>query len=403
MRRKFMRKSTRCLILVVGSFFCLCSVQAVAQGQLQLTIGDSDAEFQFVGNGSGTNTINVQIPSQSFSFTNSGGTTTTCSGGGSWFFAAGSASGTGSFGSEGAISCNSGYFITSSVANPLVLNPTGGGNFSVSGSTANSGGLLSFLYQSDGSFGFAAGTILLQGTLQLKTVTMTGCSAPNNCAATGFGALNVTGGALASGCNSNTALVTLILPLGGDLNSLIGTNGSINAQVGGNINTTCDFLTGGGWIPNTTATGTPNTALAANAGAGNGKGTFAIEGGCKHCQGWGHLNYIDHGTGMHVVGDADPSCPIAYSVVSNGAPNSNGQPTGCRRMRGSAKVNGQSGYRYDVTACDRGEPGTSDTFDVTVTGFSGTYHNSGTLGGGTQGGGNIQLHKGNSSFCCSTQ
>ncbi len=70
-------------------------------------------------------------------------------------------------------------------------------------------------------------------------------------------------------------------------------------------------------------------------------------------------------------------------------------------MQGSATVNGQSGYSYNVVACDNGEPGTSDTFDVTVNGSGGaTYHNSGTLGGGTQGGGNIQLHKGNASFCC---
>lgn len=44
-----------------------------------------------------------------------------------------------------------------------------------------------------------------------------------------------------------------------------------------------------------------------------------------------------------------------------------------------------------MVACDYGEPGTSDTFSVTL---SNGYSNSATLGGG-----NIQLHKGNRSFC----
>ncbi len=51
----------------------------------------------------------------------------------------------------------------------------------------------------------------------------------------------------------------------------------------------CDFLTGGGWIVYHGA-----------------KGTFGVGGGCKHGSGingvpyWGHLEYIDHGIGLNV-------------------------------------------------------------------------------------------------------
>jgi hypothetical protein len=46
----------------------------------------------------------------------------------------------------------------------------------------------------------------------------------------------------------------------------------------------CDFLTGGGWIVHNGA-----------------KANFGIGGGCKHgSPTWGHLEYIDHGTGLNV-------------------------------------------------------------------------------------------------------
>src|SRR6266487_2155009 len=53
----------------------------------------------------------------------------------------------------------------------------------------------------------------------------------------------------------------------------------------------CDFLTGGGWIL-TTASETH----------AEGKGTFAIGGGCKHdspTPTWGHLEYHDHVIGLN--------------------------------------------------------------------------------------------------------
>ncbi len=46
----------------------------------------------------------------------------------------------------------------------------------------------------------------------------------------------------------------------------------------------CDFLTGGGWIVHNGA-----------------KANFGVAGGCKHgSPTWGHLEYIDHGTGLNV-------------------------------------------------------------------------------------------------------
>jgi hypothetical protein len=124
----------------------------------------------------------------------------------------------------------------------------------------------------------------------------------------------------------------------------------------------CDFITGGGWI-----TGTPSGA----------KANFGVAGGFKNGAFWGHLNYIDHGNGMHVTDTAvtgyatdpnDPDCRIiSYNVDIDGRP-------------GTARVR----------ACDKGEPGANDIFEITL---SNGYHAGGDLGGAHPGGGNIQLHK----------
>src|SRR5439155_14790202 len=47
----------------------------------------------------------------------------------------------------------------------------------------------------------------------------------------------------------------------------------------------CDKLTGGGFI-----VGTPS----------GDHGSFGVSGGIRRGEFWGHLNYIDHGSGMHV-------------------------------------------------------------------------------------------------------
>ncbi len=92
---------------------------------------------------------------------------------------------------------------------------------------------------------------------------------------------------------------------------------------------------------------------------------------------WGHLNYIDHGTGMHVKQTA----VTGYELVPN-YPN-------CRKIDYDVTVDGQTGTAW-VIACDNGEPGRNDWFQIWV---SNGYYAAGDLGATQPGGGNIQLHK----------
>ncbi|MCI0362407.1 MAG: hypothetical protein L0219_00905, partial [Phycisphaerales bacterium] len=116
-----------------------------------------------------------------------------------------------------------------------------------------------------------------------------------------------------------------------------------------------DFVTGGGWI-----TGTPSGA----------KGNFGVAGGLKKKGLWGHLVFIDHGSGLKVKGTG----VTAYTVIN----------ATTRRIQGTAEINGQGGFTYTVEVADNGEPGRNDTF---VLSLSNGYNAGGTLGGG-----NIQLH-----------
>jgi hypothetical protein len=115
-----------------------------------------------------------------------------------------------------------------------------------------------------------------------------------------------------------------------------------------------DFVTGGGWI------NTPSGA----------RGNFGVAGGIKNGAFWGHLVYIDHGTGLKVKGTG----VTMYQVTG---------PTS-RHIEGTAEVNGQPGFTYQVDVADNGEPGRNDTFAL---GLSNGYKAGGTLQGG-----NIQLH-----------
>jgi len=116
-----------------------------------------------------------------------------------------------------------------------------------------------------------------------------------------------------------------------------------------------DFLTGGGWI-----TGTPSGTRA----------NFAVAGGFKNGALWGHLTYIDHGSGGPKVKGTGVT---SYDVVD----------ATTRVIRGTAEIDGQDGT-YKVVVSDRGEPGRDDTFTLEL---STGYGASGTLVGG-----NIQLH-----------
>lgn len=118
---------------------------------------------------------------------------------------------------------------------------------------------------------------------------------------------------------------------------------------------TKDFMTGDGFII-----------------VNNAKTNFGFVTGYKPHQNTvsGNLNYIDHGTNMHVK---------AVDVTSYGG-------TGkTRTFTGDATINGQSGFTYTVTATDNGEPGKgTDTFSIKL---SNGYSANGILAGG-----NIRLH-----------
>jgi len=115
-----------------------------------------------------------------------------------------------------------------------------------------------------------------------------------------------------------------------------------------------DFVTGGGFIT-------------APSGAHQ---NFGVAGGIKNGAFWGHLVYVDHGTGLKAKGTG----VTAYTVTG---------PT-ARHIEGNAELNGQGGFTYQVDVNDQGEPGRLDTFAIT---FSNGY-----AAGGTLAGGNIQLH-----------
>src|ERR1051325_612202 len=110
----------------------------------------------------------------------------------------------------------------------------------------------------------------------------------------------------------------------------------------------CDFLTGGGFIVR-------------DSGA---KANFGVGGGCKHgSPTFGHLEYIDHGTGLNVHWT---SITGYFDLGGNGT-DSHGQPTGIRRVCGTATTNQFGDVDFAVTVTDAGEPGVNDTFDIRLT------------------------------------
>ncbi|MBI4659701.1 MAG: hypothetical protein HY735_12745 [Verrucomicrobia bacterium] len=125
-----------------------------------------------------------------------------------------------------------------------------------------------------------------------------------------------------------------------------------------------DFVTGGGWI-----TGTPSGQ----------NGNFGVHGGIQNGELWGHLNYVDHATGMHVVSTA----VTGYFVMV-------GDPL-CRVIDFEVTIDGVPGTA-EVIVCDHGEPGRLDSFTIFL---SNGYEAGGDLGETMDGGGNIQLHRQN--------
>src|SRR6266446_4073334 len=147
----------------------------------------------------------------------------------------------------------------------------------------------------------------------------------------------------------------------------------------------CDFLTGGGWIVHHGA-----------------KANFGVGGGCKHgSPTWGHLEYIDHGTGLNVHWTRI----TAYLEVDSST-DSRGKPIGARRICGTARTNQYGDVDWVVFARDTGEPGVDDEFVIRLTTpgvipinilYTTEFDSDHTLGGPGPGGGNIQLHNPNRS------
>jgi hypothetical protein len=123
-----------------------------------------------------------------------------------------------------------------------------------------------------------------------------------------------------------------------------------------------DFVTGGGFI-----------MLSSGA-----RGNFGVHGGIRRGAFWGGLNYIDHGTRMHVKSTAT----TGYTVINDNT----------RQITFNVKINGVAGSTAVVTVTDNGEPGTRDIFEIRL---SNGYAAGNQLGGTARrgGGGNIQLHK----------
>ncbi len=150
----------------------------------------------------------------------------------------------------------------------------------------------------------------------------------------------------------------------------------------------CDFMTGGGFIFHLGA-----------------KANFGVGGGCKNgSPTWGHLEYIDHGTGLNVHWTS-----ITGYFEEDTSTGPNGQPTGARLICGTARTNLFGDVDFVVRARDAGEPGVNDWFDIrlrrsgvivydTTAECSPHYLGSrAPCAPGTGGGGNIQLHKPNPS------
>jgi hypothetical protein len=107
------------------------------------------------------------------------------------------------------------------------------------------------------------------------------------------------------------------------------------------------------------------------------KCNFGIQGGYQNGRLWGGINYIDHGTGMHVKGRTCTS----YTVLD----------AECRRATYDVTIDGSPGTAT-VRICDYGEPGRDDVMEITLsTGYTAGIGT--TLGGDGPGGGNVQLHK----------
>ena len=120
----------------------------------------------------------------------------------------------------------------------------------------------------------------------------------------------------------------------------------------------------------------PSTAGAKVTGGGwidviGGQGTFGLTAQVKNTTPSGNLTYQDHGALERTV-----KSTAITSVVVTGT---------CAQILGTATVNGNGSFGFQVNVCDNGEPGKdSDTFSINMS--------DGYIATGTLRGGNIQIH-----------
>ena len=108
--------------------------------------------------------------------------------------------------------------------------------------------------------------------------------------------------------------------------------------------------------------------------------------------GWWAVGTAKHriaATAEHTAGSATTSGELSYDDRSGTTVDGTGVEhlviSGSKAtITGTAKVNGNDGYRYSLVLTDNGEPGSSDTVQLTVTqpGTSWKLQDGGTLGGG---------------------
>ncbi len=146
-----------------------------------------------------------------------------------------------------------------------------------------------------------------------------------------------------------------------------GTGGS-----GAGVPAPCDFVTSGGFV-------LTDSGKDAN---------FGAHGGCKNGDFWGHFNYVDHETGLHVD---------SVQITGYLSPSPSDPTVTIRDICGIATTNSGASPQvyFRARLVDNGEPGVADLFGIRLS--NGYWVSTRLLSGGRPGGGNIQLHGGNPS------
>jgi len=144
------------------------------------------------------------------------------------------------------------------------------------------------------------------------------------------------------------------------------------------VPTPCDFITSGGFI------------FKDNFERAN----FGAHGGCKNEDWWGHVNYVDHDP-VPYAGNKSPyhvdSTEITGYMFDPAFPNA-------RDICGIARTNAGESVYFRVRLVDNGEGSNAackDEFGIRLS--NGYLVTTRPLANGGNGGGNVQLHKGNPS------